>query len=302
MIVKNYIGKCADTDKLFEFASDGGGDGNGGFITEWEIRLRQKRRETKDESAEWYALHVFTDMNGTMVGISRMYFSNYDDVYITRFPPDVEKRADTKLKKFIIPNVRNHTAETHNLSNVIGFFDGVAKARQSAKKKSMTAFRCGPYIFASSSSGMAILLAPIVMRIKDLAGMTEKQLSSLNVNEDWDGLYWVGMDKTGKGKSPKLSLRLLTPCHIELYAMKGLDLERISKLAGEIYDEYPAWVKVKKTTEKRKQKLQIDNTISVPRHAVGWERVYASASLDRVGWSVAHGFREGFDSLPSPKG
>ena len=40
----------------------------------------------------------------------------------------------------------------------------------------------------------------------------------------------------------------------------------------------------------------------VPRHAVGWERVYASASLDRVGWSVAHGFREGFDSLPSPKG
>jgi hypothetical protein len=27
----------------------------------------------------------------------------------------------------------------------------------------------------------------------------------------------------------------------------------------------------------------------VPRHAVGWERVYASASLDCVGWSVGHG-------------
>ena len=42
--------------------------------------------------------------------------------------------------------------------------------------------------------------------------------------------------------------------------------------------------------------------LAVPCHAVGWERAYACASLDRVGQSVGHGFREGFDSLPSPKG
>ncbi len=242
MRVKSYIGKYASDGKLMKYGMPDDGCG-GFFVTDWEICL--KTVTSRSGGTSGYTLIIHTDMNGMITGLTRHRSSDYDERDVARFPPDVEKIAEAKLKKIIDPNDKNPVKRTHKTRSLESIESRIAKVLQSAQKRSRTAFKWGVFIFASSSSGGAIMLAPSksVFRYLGCDGESYENISysesSITLEMGWHGEYVAYTGGKGKGKKPEVFLILNRYWNSKTIRARGYPIERIIKLQREIKKDFP---------------------------------------------------------------
>ena len=242
MSIQSYIGKHADDGTLMEHGLPDDGCG-GFFVTDWEICL--KTVTSRSGGTSGYTLIIHTDMNGMITGLSRHRFSDDDEFNVDRFPADVEKIAEAKLHQIIDPNYKALIGKYHRSKSLEPIESRIAKVLQSAQKRSRTAFRWGPFIFTSSSSGQAIMLAPVKSVFRYLGWDNESyekisySESSISVKMAWHGEYVAYTGGKGKGKKPEVFLILNRYWNGKTIRARGYPIERIIKLEQDINNEFP---------------------------------------------------------------